>query len=253
MNILIIEDELKAAKSLITMIAAVRPNAKIVSQLQSVESAVKYFSENEMPDLIFMDIQLADGISFDIFKKVTINCPVIFCTAYNEYSLEAFKANGIDYILKPFSKEDIEIAFEKVEQLKNHFQQNLVPDIGTLLSRLEPQGGKKSFLVFKHNKYITVPTDTIAYFYIKNEIVHIVALDKQEYPINQSLEQIYALLSPSMFYRLNRQYIINFNAIKEIEHYFARKLYVKLVIPTEERLLINKEKTSNFLHWMENR
>jgi two-component system response regulator LytT len=253
MNILIIEDELKAAKSLITMIAAVRPNAKIVSQLQSVESAVKYFSENEMPDLIFMDIQLADGLSFDIFKKVSIKCPVIFCTAYNEYSLEAFKANGIDYILKPFSKEDIEIAFEKVDQLKNYFQQNFVPDIGSLLSRLEPQGGKKSFLVFKHNKYVTVHTDTIAYFCIKHEMVHIVCLDKQEYPVNQSLDQIYSLLSSSMFYRLNRQYIINFNAVKEIEPYFARKLYVKLIIPTEERLLINKERSSNFLHWMENR
>ncbi|MBC7846365.1 MAG: response regulator transcription factor [Flavobacterium sp.] len=253
MNILIIEDELKAAKSLITMIAAVRPTAKIVSQLQSVESVVKYFSENNMPDLIFMDIQLADGLSFDIFKKVTISCPVIFCTAYNEYSLEAFKANGIDYILKPFSREDIEIAFGKVEQLKNYFQQNLVPDIGNLLSRLDPQVGKKSFLVFKHNKYVTVPTDAIAYFCIKHEMVHIVCLDKQEYPINQSLEQIFSLLSPSMFYRLNRQYIINFNAIKEIEPYFARKLYVKLIIPTEERLLVNKEKSSSFLHWMENR
>lgn len=253
MNILIIEDELKAAKSLVTMIKAVRPAATIVSELQSVESTVKHLSENEMPDLIFMDIQLADGLSFEIFKNVTINCPVIFCTAYNEYSLEAFKANGIDYILKPFSKEDIEIAFKKVEQLKNYFQQNLVPDIGNLLSRLEPQGGKKSFLVFKHNKYSTVQTDTIAYFCIKHEIVHIVCLDKQEYTLTQSLDQIYSLLSSSMFYRLNRQYIINFNAIKEIEPYFARKLYVKLVIDTPERLLINKERSSSFLHWMENR
>lgn len=253
MNILIIEDELKAAKSLVTMVKAVRPASVIVSQLQSVESAIKYLSENEMPSLIFMDIQLADGISFDIFKRVAICCPVIFCTAYNEYSLEAFKANGIDYILKPFSREDIEIAFEKVEQLKNYFQQNLVPDIGNLLNRLEPQLGKKSFLVFKHNKYITIQTDTIAYFYIKHEMVHIVCLDKQEYPVNQSLEQIFSLLSPCMFYRLNRQYIINFNAIKEIEPYFARKLYVKLNIPTEERLLVNKEKSSSFLHWMENR
>lgn len=253
MNILIIEDELKAAKSLVTMIKAVRPGATIVSELQSVESAVKYLSENEMPDLIFMDIQLADGLSFDIFKNVTINCPVIFCTAYNEYSLEAFKANGIDYILKPFSKEDIEIAFEKVEQLKNYFQQNLVPDIGNLLSRFQPQGGKKSFLVFKQNKYSTVQTDTIAYFCIKHEIVHIVCLDKQEYTLTQSLDQIYSLLPSSVFYRLNRQYIINFSAIKEIEPYFARKLYVKLVIDTPERLLINKERSSSFLHWMENR
>lgn len=253
MNILIIEDELKAAKSLVTMIATVRPTAKIVSQLQSVERAVTYLSGQSMPDLIFMDIQLADGLSFDIFKRVSISCPVIFCTAYNDYSLEAFKTNGIDYILKPFSKEDIVAAFEKVDQLKNYFQQHQIPDIEQLLSRLEPKGGKTGFLVFKQNKYISVPTDSIAYFGIKNEMVHIITLDKQDYTINQSLEQIYAQVSPSIFYRLNRQYVINFHAIKEIEPYFARKLYVKLIIPTEVRLLINKERTSEFLHWMENR
>lgn len=253
MNIAIIEDEIKAARSLTSIIAEIRPNAKIVAQPQSIDGAVDYLENNEMPGLIFMDIELADGLCFEIFKKVKISCPVIFCTAYNEYSLEAFKSNGIDYILKPFSKEDIAAAFDKVDQLKNYFQQNILPDIGTLLSKMEQPVGKTSFLVFKQNRYVTVATDTIAYFCIKNDMTHIVCLDQQEYTINQSLEQIYAVLSPVFFYRLNRQYIINFKAVKEIEHYFARKLYVKLVIPTSERLLVNKEKSGSFLHWMENR
>src|SRR4051794_19783304 len=110
MKIVIIEDEIKAAKSLAGLIEQVKPGAKIVASLQSIESAVSYLSENEAPDLIFMDIQLSDGLSFEIFKSVKINCPVVFCTAYSEYSMDAIKANGIDYILKPFSKEEVQQA-----------------------------------------------------------------------------------------------------------------------------------------------
>src|SRR5882757_4619884 len=123
MNIIIIEDELKAARSLENMIAEVRPQAKVITQLQSIESSIKYLTENKQPDLIFMDIQLSDGLCFEIFKSVKITCPIIFCTAFDEYSLEAFKANSVDYVLKPFSKSDITDAFKKVDELKNFFQQ----------------------------------------------------------------------------------------------------------------------------------
>ena len=166
MNIIIIEDELKAARSLENMIAEVRPQAKVVAQLQSIESSVKYLTENKQPDLIFMDIQLSDGLCFEIFKSVKITSPIIFCTAFDEYSLEAFKANSVDYVLKPFSKSDITDAFKKVDELKNFFQQSIMPDLGNLLTQIAAPAGKKSFLVFKHNKYTTVSTDSIAFFYI---------------------------------------------------------------------------------------
>lgn len=254
MNIIIIEDELKAARSLETMITEVRPLAKVIAQLQSVESSVKYLTENKQPDLIFMDIQLSDGLCFEIFKSVKITCPIIFCTAFDEYSLEAFKANSVDYVLKPFSKTDIADAFKKVDELKNFFQQSIMPDLGTLLSQIAPPpAGKKSFLVFKHNKYTTVSTDSIAFFYIRNEATSIMCFDQQEYSLSQSLDQVISLLSPVQFFRLNRQYIVNFNAIKEVEPYFMRKLFVKLTIPTPEKLLINKEKAPVFLNWLENR
>ena len=253
MNIIIIEDELKAARSLENMVGEIRPSAVVVTKLQSVEGAVCYLSDNPHPDLIFMDIQLSDGLCFEIFKSIKISCPIVFCTAFDEYSLPAFKANGVDYILKPFSKEDITDAFKKVDELRNFFQKSAAPDLSALLSQIVPPAGKKNFLVFKNNKYVSVPTDDVAYFYIRNELTSMMTFDQQEYTLNQSLDQLVAVLSPVQFFRVNRQYLVNFKAIKEIEHYFMRKLYVKLTIPTPEKLLINKEKAPVFLNWMENR
>jgi two-component system, LytTR family, response regulator LytT len=253
MSIIIIEDELKAAKSLTSLISKLRPDAKIVAQLQSIESAVNYLSQNEQPDLIFMDIQLSDGVCFEIFKSVKVHCPIIFCTAYGEYAMDAIKANGIDYLLKPFSKEQLQEAFEKVENFKNFFQQNTRPDVDELLKKIGAEEGKKSFLVFKSNKYMTVQTEQIAFVYIKDDVTTLTTFQNQEYTIDQSLDQVQSLLSSKQFFRLNRQYIINFKAVKEVEHYFARKLFVKLVIPSPDKLLIGKEKTTGFLHWLENR
>lgn len=252
MNIVIIEDELKTAKSLEKMILDLRPDAKITGQYQSVERSVEVLTASQ-PDLIFMDIQLADGLSFEIFKKVKINCPVVFCTAFDEYSLEAFKRNGVDYVLKPFSKEDIAEAFRKVDELKNFFQQKVLPDLGDLLSKLGGPSGKTSFLVFQNQKYATVKTEDIAFFYVKNDGVWIMCFDKQKFTINQSLDQIAGLVSSKQFFRVNRQYLVNFKAIKEVEHHFLRKLFVKLVIDAPDVLLINKEKSHSFLSWMEDR
>jgi two-component system response regulator LytT len=253
MKIIIIEDELKAAKSLANLIIKLKPTAQVIAQLQSIEGAVDYLSENGQPDLIFMDIQLSDGLSFEIFKSVDIHCPVIFCTAYGEYAMDAIKANGIDYLLKPFSQDDLQAAFEKVDNFKNFFQQNKQPDLDGLLKRIGLDEGKKSFLVFKHNKYTTVQTDQIAFIYIRNDSASIMTFQQQEYAIDQSLDQVQHLLSTKQFFRLNRQYLVNFSAIKEVEHYFGRKLFVKLIIASPDKLLIGKEKTSTFLNWLENR
>jgi two-component system response regulator LytT len=149
--------------------------------------------------------------------------------AFDSYAMEGFKANGIDYAVKHFSKND------------------------DLLSRTVMPQGKKSFLVFKHNKYITVPTGNIAFFYVKYESTIITCFDRQEFSLNHSLEQIQSLLTDEQFFRLNRQYLINFNAVKEVEHHFARKLLVNLVVPSPDQLLISKEKVSSFLHWLDNR
>lgn len=255
MKIVIIEDEIKTARSLAQIIITLRPGAEIVATIQSVEKAVSYLSGQPQPDLIFMDIQLSDGLCFQIFESVKVVPPVIFCTAYDHYAIEAFKTNGIDYLLKPFKKEHIEAALAKLDQLKSYFssEKQLAPDLEMLLRKLGEPEGKKSFLVFRQNKYVTVKTDSIAFFYIHNEITSIRTFDQQEYSISQPLEEVQAIVPASQFYRLNRQYLVNFEAIKEVEHYFSRKLFIKLTIPTPEKLLIGKEKVSHFLGWLENR
>lgn len=255
MNILIIEDEIKTAKSLAQIITSIRPDAKITATIQSVEKAVLYLTENPQPDLIFMDIQLSDGLCFQIFESVKVIPPVIFCTAYDNYAIEAFKANGIDYLLKPFKKEHIESALDKLSNLRSYFsaEKPLVPDLELLLKKLGEPDGKKSFLVFSKNKYLTVKTESIAFFYIHNESTCIVTFDHHEYPIPQPLEEVQNIVPSAQFYRLNRQYLVNFDAVKEVEHYFSRKLFVKLTVPTAEKLLIGKEKVSGFLSWLENR
>jgi len=139
------------------------------------------------------------------------------------------------------------------EDYRNMFQQLRLPWLNELLTKLTTSTGKKSFLVFKNNKYINVPTENIAFFYIKYESPMIMCFDRQEYFVNYSLEQIQSLLTEKQFFRLNRQYLINFDAVKEVEHYFARKLLVNLVIPAKEKLLVSKEKVSIFLHWLDNR
>jgi DNA-binding LytR/AlgR family response regulator len=167
-----------------------------------------------------------------------------------EYALDAPTINGIDYMLKLFSNEDIVTFFERMHDFKNLFQQHNLSD---LLTRLTTPAGKKSFLVFKSNKYINVLTENIAFFYLKYESPVIMCFNKEEYFVNYSLEQIQQLLPEKQFFRLNRQYLINFNAVKEVEHYFARKLLVNPVIPIKDKLLVSREKVSCFLHWLDDR
>ncbi|MCS4300747.1 LytTR family DNA-binding domain-containing protein [Chryseobacterium sp. BIGb0232] len=253
MNIIIIEDEFRAAKSLQNLISDLKPDSKILGVYDSIEGSVEVLSNGIKPDLIFMDIQLSDGLSFEIFNAVEITCPVIFCTAFDQYMLDAFKSKGVDYILKPFSREDIAEALKKVDDLKNFFQKNELPDLNALLQRINQPQGKTSFLVFKNQKYTTVLTEDIAYFYIHNEITHLVTFSKEQFPLTQPLGQIAEQVFDKQFFRVNRQYLVNFKAIKEMEHYFQRKILVKLTVETPEKLLINKEKTHSFFTWLEDR
>ncbi|TZF99052.1 response regulator transcription factor (plasmid) [Chryseobacterium panacisoli] len=254
MNIIIIEDEFRAAKSLQNLISDLKPDSKILGVYDSIETSIEGLKEVK-PDLIFMDIQLSDGLSFEIFKSVDITCPVVFCTAFDQYMLDAFKSKGVDYVLKPFSKEDIAEALRKVDELKKFFQKNDLPDLELLIQKINQpaSAGKSNFLVFKNQKYTTIPTEDIAYFYIHNEITHLVTFGKEQFSLSQPLGQVAEQVSDKQFFRVNRQYLVNFKAIKEMEHYFQRKILVKLTVETHEKLLINKEKTHSFFTWLEDR
>jgi two-component system response regulator LytT len=255
MEILIIEDELKTARALARLITAAEQESRIVKTIQSVQSAVAFLAEAPPPELIFMDVQLADGQCFEIFKRIQVNVPVIFCTAFDDYMMEAFKANGVDYVLKPFSQETIAAALLKVRNLKNFFQQGGTPSVSLaqLIEKLQPKSFKKSFLVFSHQKYQTIGTNTIAYCYVRNEGTTLVTMDGQEYALPQTLEEVQWQVDEQDFFRLNRQYLIAFRAIKEVEHYFARKLSISLKVPTDKNLLVGKDKATQFLRWLDQR
>lgn len=169
------------------------------------------------------------------------------------YRPEITTSNGLDHLLQFFSKEDITAAFERISDFKDPFQQNNLANLVELLTRLITRAGKKNFLVFKSNKYINVLTENIALFYVKYESPMIMCFNKEEYFVNYSLEQIQQLLPEKQFFRLNRQYLINFNAIKEVEHYFARKLLVNPAVPIKDKLTVSKEKVTEFLQWLDNR
>lgn len=255
MNVLIVEDEVKAAKLLAKLIQTTKPDALIVGILQSVSSAVEWLDKNEPPDVVFMDIQLADGLSFEIFEKIEISVPVIFCTAFNDYFLEAFKNKGIDYILKPFNQEDIQSAFEKLDSLKSYFQKNTLPveEVLTVLKSIVKEEGKNSFLVYNQNSYVSIPTSSVAYFYKSLSGIYMVTDDKKKLLMNESLDQLHRQVGKENFYRINRQYLIAFKNVIEVQHYFERKLIVKLSVTTEDKLLVGREKVTEFLSWLANR
>lgn len=249
MKIVIVEDEIKTANALAKVISSIVPEAEIVATLQSVIAARAWFAKYPMPDLTFMDVQLSDGLCFDIFEKVEITCPVVFCTAYDEYAIKGFKANGIDYILKPFSEETIKRTFQKIKNLENYFQQET--SSSNDIQRAIPTGGKTSFLVFKNNRYTVIPIQKIAYFFIKNELPALFTFTGETFFINQSLDAIASQLPSGSFYRITRQYLINFEAIGEIEQWFSRKLFIHLKVPVADKIIINKNNTTAFLQWMD--
>ena len=246
MRIVIIEDEKITAKDLEFCIKEVRPNFEVVKILTSVKSALNFFETNPSYDLIFSDIQLMDGLSFEIFKKVKIDTPVIFCTAYDEYALNAFDANGIAYILKPFSEETIKAAIEKFEKLTQQKDDKL----SKLLQYMEQsKSPKPKILIYQGEKIIPIDLKDIALIYLKDGLVKLVSFGNQEFIASQTLEELEKIQHPD-FYRANRQYIVSRKAIKNAAKYFNRKLVLHLNISFEEKIIISKEKASNFLAWL---
>ncbi|KFF27322.1 LytR/AlgR family response regulator transcription factor [Chryseobacterium vrystaatense] len=255
MNILIIEDEIKAAKVLADNLKKIRSESHILSILQSVESAVDWLQNETLPDLIFMDIQLADGKCFEIFESVDINIPVIFCTAYSDHTFEAFRNNGIDYILKPFTPNEIELSLQKLEQFRNYFQkQNSPAELLQIIKSVFPsEKAKTNFLIFSQNRYLNIPSIEISYFCKKTEGTFLSTTENKMYPMKETLEELQRQVSPEDFFRVNRQYLIAFKSIREVQHYFHRKLLIILDVETSEKVFVPREKTTLFLEWLANR
>lgn len=256
MNVVIIEDEPFAQNELKRLLENTGKNVKVISVLESIEEAVDWFSVNQQPDIAFFDIQLSDGLSFDIFTQVKITAPVIFTTAYDQYAIDAFKVNSIDYLLKPIEQSALNKALEKLEDWKNQFDKT--PDYfsGNQLENLlalanESKTYKNRFMVKVGEQIRFTKIEDIAYFYAEDNEVFLKNTEGRSNIIDYSLDQLNTMLNPNNFYRINRKYIANKNSIHKIHKYFNSRLKIELKPPREEEVLISRVKVAEFLNWME--
>ena len=241
MNILIIEDETAAAVNLQAILRSIDPSFQIITVLESIEEGVEYFEDKTQPtpDLVFMDIHLADGESFRIFDSVEIKSPIIFTTAYDEYALRAFKVNSIDYLLKPIKADDLQRALEKFARLSGAEQSSYQSRIETLIesSRQEYQ---RVFLVHFKDKIIPLNIDDVAYFYTSNEKVTAFTFNGDKYAVDRTLETLQSNLPEMEFFRANRQFIVARKAVKDIAVWFGSRLSLNLMVEIPEKIIISK-------------
>lgn len=261
MKTVIIEDEKAAVRNLSSLLNDVKPDAEIAAVLDSIGSTIEWFGSHPMPDLIFMDIHLADGSAFEIFNHVSITCPIIFTTAYDEYALRAFKVNSIDYLLKPIGKEDIERALAKLGNLQHtaapddcepRHNPHQAEELLQLFHSLKKQENYKThFLIpMKGDKLLPVSIDMIKLFYIKDCQVKAVLTDGTEYNFTQTLDELTDCLNPHLFFRANRQYLVSREAIKDIDLWFNSRLSINVRYSgIKEKILVSKARVAEFKEW----
>jgi len=249
MEVVIVEDEIIAAHTLSRLIGEVQSDMQIITVLQTVEESIEWFQSNPMPGLVFMDIHLADGSSFEIFRKVEITCPIIFTTAYNEYALEAFEVNSIDYLLKPINKKRLTQAINKFSNFSQEKDNSTL--IANLVSAINEKQNKHKthFLIPHKDKLIPLKVEDIAYFTSEFKIARVVTFDSQSYSLDYSLEELMKHINPEEFFRVNRQYIIAHKAIRDISIWFTGKLSVNLCVSVAERILVSKARAAEFKGW----
>jgi len=247
MRILIVEDETAAYENLVDIIGKVEPDIQIAGNTESIRQTVRWLKNNQMPDLILMDIHLSDGSAFSIFENINVETPIIFTTAYDEYAIEAFKVNSIDYLLKPIKEEDMKRALEKFRKITSH---DLLKYLSQM-TRLTPGTKyKDKILVPDRDKLIPLDLGDISFFYSTEKNTRIFLKAGKSYPISRSLEQIETSLNPSDFTRANKQFIIARSSVKNITIWFDSRLLITLDTETPERLYVSKNKAAEFKAWM---
>ena len=252
MKALLIEDEKAAVRNLQALLLEVAPDVEILAVLDSIIETIDWFGTHAMPDLVFLDIHLADGSAFEIFSHVEIACPIIFTTAYDEYALRAFKVNSIDYLLKPIDGHDIRKALDKMDCLHGESSSpGNEPDYSSLIRALKKEESYKThFLVpAKGDKLIPVSADLILFFHIDDGVVKAVLADGKECLFPQTLDELADSLNPALFFRVNRQYLISRKAVLDIDLWFNGRLSVNLKVPVTEKILVSKAKVGEFKEW----
>ncbi len=252
MNILIIEDEHYAAQRLKKMLVEELDQLTILGELDSIEDSVEWLDTHTPPDLIFMDIQLADGLSFEIFKQTHIQSPVIFVTAFDQYTLDAFKVTGIDYILKPIEQAHLKSALEKHATLFGTTNKSDTPNWQSLLQHFQPNQTKykERFLLKQGHEYLQLQTDQIAYFYSEDGISFIIDQKGKRYILEQPLDSLQEELSPQDFFRINRRLIVRNNNIQKIHTYFNNRLKLELSPAYKGEAIVSRDRVKEFKLWL---
>jgi two-component system response regulator LytT len=249
MKIVIIEDEVAASSQLKFLLNQINVDYEILAVIETVEDAIKWFTANESPDLIFSDIQLADGISFEIYEQVKINVPIVFITAFDEFAIRAFKLNSVDYILKPLDADSLSFAIEKFNKQQLVKQETLNELIKQHV--FAQKSYRKSFLVRYRDKLLPIKTNEFAYFFIENGLVFGQLFDGRKLILDFKLEDLENQLDPQDFVRANRQYILSRESIVEIEPYINSRILIKTSPSSPYEAIISKEKVTSFKKWFE--
>lgn len=248
MNIVIVEDEVAAARRLQKLISELVPKAKLIAHFESVEDTVNWCLQNPHPDLFFMDIQLADGLSFEIFEHVSINAPVIFTTAFDEYAIKAFTVNSIDYLLKPIERNLLERALHKYEVAATNENEKLKTIVAEILSTRK--NFRDRFLVRKGEAYYPLMLNEIAYFYAEDKVVFAKTKQNQRALIDFTIDSLEKCLNPSLFFRANRSFLISIDAISKVTPGFNGKLNASVQPGQEHEIIISRERAADFKNWL---
>jgi two-component system, LytTR family, response regulator LytT len=252
MNILLIEDEPLAVDKLTLLLREVAPHSAVVGQTDGIESSVEWLQTHPAPDLILMDIELSDGQSFDIFNQIEVTSPVIFTTSYDEYAIQAFRVNSVDYLLKPIKSADLQRALQKYERLNRPAQPQL--DIARLVQELQrqnqPREYRTRFLVKQGQRLLPVETEQIAYFYLDDGLTFFMTHDRNRHLVDYTLEELEQMLDPKAFFRINRQFILAVRAVAQIHTHFNGKLKLHLNPPTDKEVMVSRDRVNDFKDWL---
>jgi two-component system response regulator LytT len=254
MKVLILEDELLSAKRASQLLTEYDPGIQVVDILDSVEEAITWLNQNPEPDLLLLDIHLADGLCFDLFEHVTLKSPVVFTTAYDKYALQAFKLNSIDYLLKPLDKGDLTRALDKYHSLKHDHRNISASDIEKLRSTIQllTKKYKTRFLVRFADTIHFKNVDEVAYFYADDKVVFLVSTDGKKYLMDSNLESIEEVLDPALFFRINRKVIVRIESIQKVKTMLSYRLQVFLKPAFDQEIFVSKYKSQDFKNWLDN-
>jgi two-component system, LytTR family, response regulator LytT len=249
MRVLIVEDEIAAARRLAKMLNSIEPKSELLAITDSISTTINWLKENNEPDLILMDIHLADGSSFKIFEKVKVKCPIIFTTAFDQYAIQAFKVNSIDYLLKPIKQDELAFSLMKLNE-KNLASSNI--DIDRLIMELRKpqQNYQQRFIVQFADKLKSIEISSIAYFMAMEKSVFLVAEDGHRFAIDYTIDRLDEVLDPKLFFRINRKFIICFNSIKGMFSYSKSRVKIDLIPNPETEVIVSSDRAANFKEWL---